>query len=143
MKVYIDSSVLVSAIMKEHESGPLCRAVLKHSFSVENQHVIHEHGVLEAFSVLTRMPRPHRTPPGLAKESLDFYLGKIKVVSTYSQLSSEFLKTALEREAWGGTTYDLRHILVAEEEEVDQILTLNEKHFRRLWRGPKEIPIGL
>ncbi len=58
-----DTSVLVAAFASWHESHPAAQEALRGGRLVA-------HGVVEAYSVLTRLPPPHRVVPGLAAEFL-------------------------------------------------------------------------
>ena len=58
-----DTSVLVAAFASWHESHAAAREALRGARLVA-------HSVVETYSVLTRLPPPHRVVPGLAAEFL-------------------------------------------------------------------------
>ncbi|SNS55921.1 Predicted nucleic acid-binding protein, contains PIN domain [Geodermatophilus saharensis] len=61
--IAVDTSVLVAAFASWHESHAAARDALQGARVVA-------HSVVETYSVLTRLPPPHRVVPGLAAEFL-------------------------------------------------------------------------
>ncbi|HPZ51030.1 MAG: Ribonuclease VapC40 [bacterium ADurb.BinA028] len=57
MKVACDTSVLVPALLPWHEHHAVCRAAARRA------HEVPAHVLIECFSVLTRLPAPHRVSP--------------------------------------------------------------------------------
>lgn len=142
MTVYIDSSVLVAGVSLVHTRHPECLVWLDDIVEGRVNAICHGHMVLEAYSVLTGSPVPLKTSPANAQAVIDHYLQSIELVED-SPFQFEVVQSAVERSVTGGTIHDLRHVLVAEQKDVDRVLTLNEKHFRRLWRGRGDVVIGV
>jgi predicted nucleic acid-binding protein len=64
-----DTSVLVAAFASWHEQHDLARRAVRSGLGAVG------HVLLETYSVLTRLPEPHRAPPDLAR---DFLLAAVK-----------------------------------------------------------------
>jgi predicted nucleic acid-binding protein len=95
----VDTSVVVAAFASWHES----HAVADQAVS-EGARLI-AHCAIESYSVLTRLPAPHRAPPALVR---DFLLARF--TETYLTLSAEDFQTLTSRlpelGISGGAVYD-------------------------------------
>ena len=94
-----DTSVLVAAFSTWHAAHDTARAAL-----VGVRDLI-SHVELETYSVLTRLPAPHRAPAGVAAEYLARqYAGERLVLGerTRSSLVAGLAETGI----WGGRAYD-------------------------------------
>lgn len=60
-----DTSVVVAAFASWHENHEAARRALDGGLRLV------EHCALETYSVLTRLPAPHRAPPGLVRDFLE------------------------------------------------------------------------
>jgi predicted nucleic acid-binding protein len=63
--IAVDTSVVVAAFASWHQFHRLAVHILDRSPALPMQ------AALEAYSVLTRLPAPHRAPPGLAREFIE------------------------------------------------------------------------
>ena len=69
MKQVADTSVLVAAFASWHEQHEVARRAVRAGVGAVG------HVLVETYSVLTRLPEPHRAPPELAR---DFLLAAVK-----------------------------------------------------------------
>lgn len=60
----VDTSVLVAAFSSWHEQHDVARSAIRDGAGVVG------HAIAEAYSVLTRLPEPHRAAPALARDFL-------------------------------------------------------------------------
>lgn len=95
----VDSSVAVAAFASWHESHESARAAL-----AKRPRAI-AHAVVETYSVLTRLPPPHRALPSIAHEFLAERFDE-PLLSLSAAGYREFLATIASAPILGGSTYD-------------------------------------
>jgi len=128
----LDTSVLVAAVQSWHDEHD--RALEAVSRALEDAPVVVPlHVLLEAYSVLTRMPKPLRLSPESAFALLDRTLrGKAEVVSPDGHAAFGLLEGFRDRGITGGAVYDAVIAEVAFQAGARVLLTLNPQHFERL-----------
>jgi predicted nucleic acid-binding protein len=94
-----DTSVVVAAFASWHEHHEQARDALDHRL------YLIEHCALETYSVLTRLPPPHRCPGVVARDFL-----RLRFAEPFLRLDSRAYKTFVldlpERAIAGGSAYD-------------------------------------
>jgi predicted nucleic acid-binding protein len=94
-----DTSVVVAAFASWHEHHEQARNALDHGL-----HLI-DHCALETYSVLTRLPPPHRCPGPVARDFL-----RLRFVEPFLRLGAQdyrnFVLELAERAIAGGSAYD-------------------------------------
>ena len=94
-----DTSVVVAAFASWHEHHEQARDALDHRL-----HLI-DHCALETYSVLTRLPPPHRCPGAVARDFL-----RLRFTEPFLRLDARAYKTFVlelpERAIAGGSAYD-------------------------------------
>lgn len=94
-----DTSLLVAAFASWHEHHESARAALDRGVRLI------EHCALETYSVLTRLPPPHRCSGDVVRDFL-----KLRFPQPYLRLDAESFKQFVlqmpEHEVTGGATYD-------------------------------------
>jgi len=94
-----DTSVLVAAFASWHEHHKAAREI------VDDGVRLIEHCVLETYSVLTRLPPPHRCPAAIVRDYL-----RVRFPLPYLRLDAEsfrnFVLELPEHDVTGGGTYD-------------------------------------
>lgn len=97
--IAVDSSVVVATFASWHERHEAARQAL------DSRPQVVGHAVAESYSVLTRLPPPHRAPAGLVR---DFLLDRFP--NAYLALSGAQLRDLLpslaDNQIIGGMTYD-------------------------------------
>lgn len=94
-----DTSVVVAAFARWHEHHHRARSAVHEARALVGQVAV------EAFSVLTRLPPPHRAPPDLVVAFLDHHFPDPPIAldgDGYRRLLAE----AVERRLAGGRIYD-------------------------------------
>jgi predicted nucleic acid-binding protein len=96
----VDSSVIVAAFATWHEHHELARAAVERGVRVI------DHCAVESYSVLTRLPPPHRAPPNVVQEFL-----RLQFPELYLRLSARahrrFVLGLADRDIIvGGAVYD-------------------------------------
>lgn len=134
MKVLLDSSVLVAALLEAHPDHGPSRSWLRRARAGEVALVVAAHSLVETFSVLTRLPLRPRVAPATARAALRESVSRHATVATLTARETESVLDRLaERALGGGLVYDALVIRVAEKAGVERLLTWNLSHFRRLW----------
>jgi hypothetical protein len=96
--------------------------------------VIPAHARLETYSVLTRMPPPHRLEPGVVAGLLEGWFPARRTIVPSRRLSREIVKRCTENGIDGGAVYDALVGLTAADAGV-QLLTRDlraARTYRRL-----------
>lgn len=134
MKVLFDTSVLVAAIVDNHPAHKLALPWLQKVQKGTLQGVVAAHSVAEVYAILTRLPVRPRISPQLAQQSIERHVRSFFTVVSLSDVDYFTVIEHLSNQGIiGGATYDALILCAALKENVDQIVTLNVKDFRRLY----------
>ena len=139
MKVYFDTSVLVTALVDQlpnHDAVLACLA----SACRDHEVFTSTHALAETFATLTALPLPRRIQPGEARAMISEGLKKhLRILP----LSARLYETAIDRVAArglsSGSIYDALHLVCAENSACRRIFTYNLGHFHRL--GPENLSV--
>lgn len=128
----LDTSVLVAAVQSWHAEHE--RSLAAVGRALEDPPVVVPLPVLvEAYSVLTRMPRPLRLSPESAFALLDRTLrGRAEIPSLDGAASWTLLERFRDRGITGGTVYDGLIAEIAFRAGARSLLTLNPRHLERV-----------
>jgi len=134
MKALLDTSVLVSAHLPPHpyyrDASRWLSAATQGSFGL----VVSAHSLAETYSVLTRIPATPRITPAAAWQLLvENVLPCATLVGLTGDAYTELLQQAAVDGLAGGVIYDVIIAKAAEIAGVDCLLTLNVRHFERVW----------
>ena len=137
MKIFLDTSVLVAAVLEQH--GDLARAfaILERVQQGKDEGVVAAHSLAETYAILTRLPSPFRHSPEQALLSIEENI--LKHFTTSSLSGSDYaalIRDVAGRGVQGGTIYDAVLLKSAAKASVARIFTLNLKHFRAI--APQE-----
>lgn len=138
MKVFLDTNVLVAALIKQHVDHERSFAVLDPVLNGKDDGFVSAHSLAEMYAVMTKLPVPYRHTPEQALLSIEENV--LKHFKTVNLTASDY--AALLREAagigiQGGTIYDAILLKSAAKSDADRIYTLNLKHFQAI--APPEI----
>jgi predicted nucleic acid-binding protein len=97
--IAVDTSVVVAAFASWHEAHPDAAAVLS------RRPRIPAHVLVESFSVLTRLPPPHRAPAGLVASFLDQRFREAPLVLP-ARAHRDLVSKAADLGLAGGAIYD-------------------------------------
>jgi len=136
MKVFFDTNVLVAACLEEHEhherAWPLVNAVHRG----DDLGFASAHSMLEAYSILTRLPRsPRLNPQQAARLIEENVLRKFTLVSLTPKEYGEMVLRLGKEGIVGGRSYDSLHLACAQKSQAERIYTFNARHFQSLAQG--------
>jgi predicted nucleic acid-binding protein len=133
MKVFLDTSVLISAVVKQHVAHERAFAVLERIHGQKDEGIISAHSLAEMYAVLTKLPPPYRHTSEQALLSIEENV--LKHFKTIHLVGSEYAALLREAAAFkiqGGTIYDALLLKSATKAGVVAIYTLNLKHFQAI-----------
>lgn len=133
MTALFDTSTLIAGMVESHPDHERCSAWLRQAAKHELDAFVSSHSLAEVYSVLTRTPF---RPPISASAAWEAIRKNVLAHMTVVALLPEDYTSVLERDARagiiGGATYDSLIVHAARKAGVEHLITLNEKHFKRL-----------
>lgn len=139
MKVLLDTSVLVAGVVRAHPRHTQCRPWLARFQAGDLDLVLAAHSLVELHAVLTTLPVKPRISPRTALQLAEENLlrpkpeGRAEVIALSVEDYLEVLATAGRLSLAGGVVYDALIARAAQTAKVEQLVTLNADHFRRVW----------
>ncbi len=136
MNAFIDTSILVAAMIESEDFHEPCRAVV-----AQGDAGMYAHGITETFSTLTGGKKTFRLSAAIAADFLDAHFVPRLTITMLTP--AEMLRAMREAEARGvrgGSIFDFLHLVAARKAKAVQFFTLNISHFRAFHRaGDPEI----
>jgi predicted nucleic acid-binding protein len=128
----VDTSVLVAALASWHENHDDAREALEGAFESAGGLVLPADVLVETYSVLTRLPSPHRLSPVDALHLLEENFADVRTVALAAADVWRLLRTLAAGGVAGGAVYDARIVAAASKGGATRILTLNVRDFSLL-----------
>jgi predicted nucleic acid-binding protein len=142
LPVAVDTSVIVAGLLgwhRDHERA----LVLLESALASGRLLLPSRVLIESYSVLTRMPAPHRLSPRVAMELLSETLrDAAEVIELPASGRWPFLDDLVEDEVAGGAAYDAEIVATATRAGARRLVTLNVRDYERLAPSDLEIVSG-
>lgn len=133
LKVGLDSSVLVALFVEEHGFHPQTSAELERLRRQNVQWVVACHALLECFSVLTRMPAPHRFGAEETERMLHENFGEDAVIAGLDgKLAWSAIRKIVSGRFPGGPVYDAAIAGSTFAAGASLLLTWNVRDFLRV-----------
>jgi predicted nucleic acid-binding protein len=134
-----DTSVLVAALLGWHRHHAPALQALQRAFD-HDRVVVPGPALIEAYSVMTRLPAPHRISPVDALALLDetFHADAALTALTATELW-RFARTLAGRQVAGGRAYDAHILACADKAQAKVLWTLSEQDFLALEHPTIEI----
>ena len=129
MTVAIDTSVVIAALLSWHEDHDRAASWLSRHL---RKLVLPQPVLVESYSVMTRLPSPHRIGPEDAYSLLESNLREVPLVGLPSSSAWTFVRTESHAGTAGGSVYDALVIECAVRAGAAAIGTLNARDFVRL-----------
>lgn len=139
MKVLLDTSVLVAALVRSHPRHAEARPWLARALAGELVLVIAAHTLAELHATLTTLPvRPKISPETALRLRTESLPQAAKVVALSAADYEGVVRRMADLGLAGGVVYDALIARAAERAGVDRLVTLNEGDFRRAWPEGEE-----
>jgi predicted nucleic acid-binding protein len=134
MKVLLDTSVLVAAMIESHERHAEALPWLQKVKDKELEGAVAAHSLAELYAVLTALPLPVRISGRMAWRLIRENISPdFKVVTLSATDYRRVLRSLSSRDVAGGAVYDALIAQAAAKAKVDHLVTLNPKDFQRVW----------
>jgi predicted nucleic acid-binding protein len=134
VKILLDTSVLVAALVEPHPHHHRALPWLKKAKAQEIELLVSSHTIAELYAVLSTLPVSPRISPGLAWRLIH---ESVEPPATVVSLSSSDYLTTVKRMSdigvSGGAIYDALILKAAQKSGVARILTFNVNDFKRIW----------
>ncbi len=133
MSTALDTNVIIAGLLTWHEHHRPAAAAIQAAFDSDKPVVVPIPALIEAWSVMTRLPLQLRLPPRAAWESLTLtFRGQARLVGLGEREAWELL-ARLEQGGWiGKLAFDAHILMCAAEGGADELLTFNRRDFERL-----------
>ncbi len=133
MKVIVDSNVFISASVKNHPKHERISLWLANARQKKTQLYTSAHSLLEVYSVLTRAPFKPPFSPKIASDVIEKNIvSHFKIIDLSANESLEIIQNMVAKNLRGGIIYDAVLVKCAQKLKIQNIATLNPKHFTKL-----------
>lgn len=139
MKALFDTSVLVAGIVEAHPAHERAHPWLARGRSGKIETLVCSHSLAETFAVLSSLPLSPRIGPGLARQLVrENVISVARVVPLSTRDYGAVIDGLGDLGIAGGAVYDALIARAAARANADALVTLNPKHFLRVWPGGAE-----
>lgn len=133
MKVCLDTSVLVAALIEDHPHYGRASGVLRSAVNNRVDAVASAHALAELYGVLTRAPFTPRIYPSEARRMIEqSVVPHVSLIAITGPEYRSIIAGCAEAGFGGGMIYDAIHIRVALKAKCDRLYTFSVRHFRSL-----------
>ena len=133
MRVLLDTSVLVAAMVESHPGHSGALPWLQRAKNKEVEGAVAAHSLAELYAVLTSLPVQPRISPGAAWRLIrENILSDFEIVALSKADYRTVLQSLSENQISGGATYDALIAHASVKAKVDRLITLNPDDFRRV-----------
>ncbi len=134
MRVLLDTSVLVAAMVESHPAHARALPWLQRAQDGTDTGLVAAHSLAELYAILTTLPVQPRIPPAVAQRLIEHnVLNKFRVVFLSDEDYIAVINHLSGLGIVGGATYDVLILHAAVKANADQVVTLNEKDFLRVY----------
>jgi predicted nucleic acid-binding protein len=126
-----DTSVVVAALLGWHEHHRAARQTLDRGLT-SGRLILPAPTLLESYSVMTRLPSPHRIAVSDAAALLHETFHQVPVIALEADEHWSLLRRLEEKGISGGRAYDAHILACARKGKCGCLYTLNEKDFLAL-----------
>ncbi len=129
----LDTNVIVAGLLTWHEHHRAAAAAIEAAIASTSPVLVPIPALLEAWSVMTRLPSPYRLAHQAAGELLQrTFRGQCRLVGLGEQEAWQ-LMDRLEQGGWiGKLTYDAHILMCAAAGGANELFTFNRRDFDRL-----------
>lgn len=127
----LDTGCLVAAVCAWHIHHEATRREIERRGAAGEELVLAAHSLAETFSVLTRLPEPHRLRPDDALALIEANWGETRLVALAGSDYRSTLRRCREVGIGGGAVYDALIAACARKARVATLVTWNLEGFER------------
>jgi predicted nucleic acid-binding protein len=131
--VFLDTNCMVAALCTWHTHHSQAAAEIERRLRSRGRLATAAHALAEAYSVMTRLPAPHRLSPADALALLEAnFMERTRLVALDASGYRSLLRGAAAEGVAGGRTYDAIIAACALKARAAVLLTFNQGHFSEL-----------
>ncbi len=131
MTLYLDTTILVGALVEDESSHTACLALLR-----RRNPVTWTHALAEVYATLTGGCLGIRVPPGIAVRLIeDSLIPRLRLVELAAGDMLGTIRASETAGARGGAIFDYLHLVAARSASAVTLYTLNARHFHALARA--------
>ena len=143
MKILLDTSVLVAAMVESHPEHERAFPWLKRIIDGKNEGYVAIHSLAELYAVLTVLPvRPRISPHSAHELIVRNVLQNFEVITLGPSDYLTVIESLSSLGIVGGATYDALIMHAAISVKMDRIVTFNLRDFRRISPGLADIIVS-
>ncbi len=128
----LDTSCLVAAVCAWHRHHEATRREIERRDAAGEKLVLAAHSLAETFSVLTRLPEPHRLRPDDALELIEANWGETRLIALAASDYLATLRRCRDAGVGGGAVYDALVGACARKAGVETLVTWDLEGFERV-----------
>ena len=139
MKALFDTSLLVAALVNVHPRHSQALPWLEKAHTEELGRYLSTHSLAETYAILTKLPIRPKIQPRTASGMIE--QGALSVATLVSLNGDDYRKIIhhlADEGHHGGIIYDALIAHAAQKADVDYLVTLNRRHFLRVWPGASD-----
>lgn len=129
MRVLLDTNCLVALALPSHEYHAATHAEFHRRRGAGHEFIVAAHAITEAYSVLTRLPAPHRLAPADARDVLERTWRTSDTVALTAAELWRVVRTCADSGTTGGRIHDTVIAQCARKGKAAEVLTWNVRHF--------------
>ena len=134
MRSYLlDTNCLVAVVCSWHGHHEATRQEIERRYAAGERLALSAHSLAEAFSVLTRLPEPHRLSPDDALAAIEANWGETRLVTLTDSDYRSTLRRCRDLSIGGGAVYDALIAACARKVRVATVITWNVGDFERFF----------
>jgi predicted nucleic acid-binding protein len=127
----LDTNCLVAAVCSWHGHHEATRREIERRHAAGQELILSAHSLAEAFSVLTRLPEPHRLSPEDALALIEANWGETRLVALTAADYRVSLRRCRDVSIGGGAVYDAVIAACARKARVSTLVTWSVADFER------------
>ena len=133
MKAFIDTSVIVPALIDQLPNHQAALLALSENANEPNQAICSTHSLAECYAVFTALPLARRITPSEAQQLItESIAGRLTVRGLTRADYLEATALVAQRGLLSGAIYDALHVVAAIRAQSERIVTYNVRHFLSL-----------
>ena len=133
MKVFFDTSVLISAVVNQLPRHQPALDCFLHYSSGKHSAACSTHALAEAYATLTALPLPRRISPEDARKLIETnFLNRLEIVEISRDSYAQAIRRTANLGLSSGIIYDALHLVCAEISGCQRLYTYNLAHFNQL-----------
>ncbi len=127
----LDTNCLVAAVCSWHGHHEATRREIERRHAARQELILSAHSFAETFSVLTRLPEPHRLSPEDALALIEANWGETRLVALTATDYRVALRRCRDVSIGGGAVYDALIAACARKARVSTLVTWDVADFKR------------